>query len=145
MSLPSKKNVDISKAVQTRFKAITAGVDYNYAYANVYLNMESPITSGINITCGDEEPLFADTSETLQHCKTSITIDVIENDESTREVDKQVADLLKSIGTDITWSGLAYNTTHINTYSNVLNQQGEKIANRRIEIEVQYQKNKWSN
>jgi hypothetical protein len=144
MSAPTNMAAGFAELLKTRFLLITAGSTYNYTYAGlVEVNAAAGMDEGVNIRKGDEEPLYKDSSKTYEYCKTPIEIDVITKN-NLKDPDLVVADLLKSIGTDVFFSGTAINTEYINTLSNVPDQEGNLIAHRRIQIEVHYRKNAWS-
>lgn len=140
MSKPVNKASSFSDTLKTQFAAIVTGNDYNYTYASlVFINSASPIEEGINIKKGEEVPLFKDSSETLEYCKTPVDIDIMTKN-NLKDPDLVVADLLKSIGLNKSFSGNAMNTIHVNTLSDVPDQQGNLIAHRRIQIEIYFQR-----
>lgn len=140
MSKPVNKAANFSNTLAAQFRAVTIGDDYNYSYTSfVFVNSAAPIEEGINIKKGEEVPLFKDSSETLEYCKTPIDIDVITKN-NLKDADLVVADLLKSIGLNKNLSGNAMNTIHITTLSNVPDQQGNLIAHRRIQIEIYFRR-----
>lgn len=143
MSKPINISDNLSESLKDQIKAISDLNEYNYTYTKVYTNSAAPIDEGINITKGEEIKLFKDSSETLEYCKTPIVIDIMDKNK-TKNVGLVVSDILKLIGSNHTFSGLAINSEYINTESDVTDQQGNLIATRRINIEVFYKKNIWS-
>jgi hypothetical protein len=149
MSKPLTPDQSIINAMMARFKAITAGTDYYTTFGNnVFDNKKDPFDAsqmpGINLHERNTDPQI-DNSQTKHTCTMSIDIDIVMLEEVDDTAIRQAAaDVLKSIGSDVTWSGLAFNTHHTNTTSDVQNQQGDVVANRRITIEIIYRKNAWS-
>jgi hypothetical protein len=140
MATPINTAADFSETLKTQFSAIAAGVNYNYSYSGLaFVNAASPIAEGINIKKGEEQFLFEDSSSTYHYCKVPIDIDIITKD-NLKNPDLVVADLLKSIGLNKSFSGTAIGTAYINTLSDVPDQQGNLIAHRRIQIEIIFRK-----
>lgn len=144
MSAPVNAAASFADLLKSRFLLITAGSSYNYTYANlVYTNHAAPLDEGVNILKGTEEKLFQDSSKTYDYCKAPIDIDVMTKN-NLKDPDLVVADLLKSIGSNASFTGTAINTEYINTLSNVPDQEGNLIAHRRVQIEVYFRKIAWS-
>ena len=139
----------IIDAIMARFKTIAAGDNYYTTFGdNVFDSRTEPLDDselpGITIHDADE-PVEIDNAENFHTCKITVFIDVIvAKNPAASDIRKAKNDILKSIGTDITWSGLAVITKHITTASNLVNQQGDLVANRRIQIEITYRKPAWS-
>ena len=145
MAKPVAVDEQILDAMKTRFNAITTGSDYNYTYANkVYKKSQSPIDEGVNISKGEENVEQLESSLSLHHCTMMVNIDLIDINADVDKVPLMEADILKSVGTDITWSGKAFNTKHISSEDNPQDQQGNAVGHRRITLEVQYRKNAFS-
>jgi len=144
MSTPTNSAATFADSLKTRFALITAGAEYNYTYANlVYVNHAAALDEGVNIKKGEEEKLFEDSSKTYHYCRAPIEIDVVTKNGS-KNPDLVVADLLKSIASNLSFSNTAINTNYLNTISDVPDQEGNLIAHRRIQIEVIFRKNAWS-
>lgn len=152
MALPTLKDNEIIQAIKTRFSAITAGADYNYAPEKVYDNfpsvaaIESDKTYIINLRENNES--LYDTREqvndTLHDISFNILIDIIGRGYNPAELRKMKSDIYKSIGQDLTWSGLAFHTMFVNARRNGRDAYENIISDWTIEIEIIFRKNAWS-
>ena len=151
MALPQIKDQEIMEAIKTRFLAITAGADYYTTLAGkVFDNKSTPFDANnlieINLVDGNEDLLEEQDSAEVYH---DLSLDVaIEITLARTAVDnrrKIKADILKSIGTDITWGDLAITTEFLNAENDPTDQMGNKVADLRINISISYRKNAWSN
>lgn len=152
MSLPQIKDQEIIDAVKARFNSIVAGDNYYYSYADkVFDNKPNPFEEEnlieINLIDGNEDLLAEQDSTTVLH-DLSLDVGIEISLAGTDAVDnrrKIKADILKSIGTDVTWGGLAITTEFEGNENNPIDQMGNKVADLRINISISYRKNAWSN
>lgn len=152
MALPTLKDNQIIQAIKTRFEAITAGSDYNYAYEKVYDNFP-----GIAAIEGDKLRVLniRETDETLngnrdqssyplQDIRLTVLIDIVGRGYNPAELRKMKSDILKSIGQDDTWGGLAIQTYFVSARRNGRDAYENIISDWTIEIDIVYRKTEWS-
>lgn len=153
MALPSIKDETIMAAIKTRLTAITAGANYYTTFNKVYDNfpgiasVEKAQTKIINLRDLSEEKIgeASEASTQLHDVEMTVEIDVIAKDTDAANIRKMKADILKSIGTDLTWSGAAFHTKYIGSQRNRRDAYGNIISDLTITIGIQYRKNAWSN
>ena len=153
MPTPSIKDDTIIQAVKARFAAIvtTAG-NYFYNYPKVYdviagrSAIPENVTRAINIRDVSDEFLqeSSESSDSLHDIRLNLEIDILVRNHSASDLRKIKADLLKSIGTDLKWGGLAFNTVYLNSQRNRRDAYGEVISDLTISIEIYYRKTAWS-
>lgn len=151
MALPDIKDDTIIAAIKTRLAAITAGSNYYTTFDKVVDNMpgnasfDKDYTKIINIRETNDVLLDEQISDgtTLHDIGLDIDIDVIAKDAAAANLRKMKADILKSINTDLTWSGNAFHTTYRGSQRNKTDQFGSKIADLTISITVLYRKAAW--
>lgn len=151
MALPDIKEHTIIEAMKTRFAAITSGANYYTTFDKVVDNMpgnhsyDKDLTKIINIRETNDTLLEEQESSSVLHdIGLDIDIDVIAKGSAVADIRKMKADILKSINTDLTWSGNAFYTIYRGSQRNKTDQYGNKIADLTISITVQYRKNAWS-
>ena len=150
MALPDIKEHTIIEAMKTRFAAITAGANYYTTFDKVVDNMpgnasfDKDFTKIINIRETNDTLLEElESAGTLHDIGLDIDIDLIAKGSAAADIRKMKADILKSINTDLNWSGSAFTTQYKGSQRNKTDQFGNKIADLTISITVQYRKNVW--
>ena len=152
MAKPSIQDDTIIAAIKTRFEAITAGVDYYTTFDNVYDNfpnvasIEKAATKVINLRDTSEDKLgeASEASQQLDDIDMLVEIDIIARGTEAANIRKMKADILKSIGTDLTWSAAAFHTVYVGSQRNRKDAYGNFISDLTITIGIQYRKNAWS-
>jgi hypothetical protein len=150
MGTPSIKDYTLLEAIKTRLEAVTAtgGSYYNTLLNKVFVNKATPFEStGINIR-DDADQLNGEfiSSTDLEDLEMDVEIDVYAMGSTDYwNILKYKADILKAIGTDLTFSGAAYHTKYIGYQRNKVDQQGNKLGDLTIRIKIFYRKNAWSN
>lgn len=154
MALPNDLDSQITAAIKARFEAITVvGGNYNYAYEEVYDDypggnaaLPESLLRVINIRDNNEalDGTREQANDTLHDIRYTKFIDVIGRGYSAAELRKMKNDILKSIGTDLTWGGLAFHTEFINARRNARDAFGNIISDWTIEIDIIFRKNAWS-
>lgn len=141
MSAPTSKGKQILEAMKTRWDAITTtGINYNYSYAGkVKVSPASPELEGVYINPADDAIDDFESSGTLQDITMNVNVDIVSVNNNTDPFLVEV-DILKSTGQDITWGGLAYKTKHTGSVKQPVDQSGNLICSRRINLEVTYRK-----
>ena len=152
MALPQMKDSDIISAMIARFSAITAGADYNYTYDNIDdkfpqagAALEDGEGKNININQSFEENLgeLSQGNQVLQDVKMTVEINLL-GAGSSADIRKMKADIMKSIGEDLTWGGNAFYTKFISAQYNKKDIYEHKISDLTITIEVQYRQYAWA-
>jgi len=150
MPLADIKENTIIGLMVTRFAAIVAGANYYTTFDKVVDNMPGNATYDkdknkiINIRDTSDTMLEEqESAQTLHDIGIDVDIDIIAKGTAAADIRKMKADILKSINTDLTWSGNAFNTLYIGSQRNKTDQFGNKIADLTISIRVQYRKNAW--
>lgn len=150
MALPDIKEDTIIGAIKTRLAALTAGSNYYTTFDKVVDNMpanasyDKDYTKIINIRETNDTLLEEqESASTLHDIGLDIDIDVIAKGTAVANIRKMKADILKSINTDLTWSGNAFTTFYRGSQRNKTDQYGNVIADLTISITVQYRKNAW--
>jgi len=151
MALPSIEDDQIIAAMKLRFEAITAGADYYTTFEKVYDNfpniasIEKAKIKIINLRdVSDDKRGQAESSQSLDDIDMLVEIDIIARGSEAANIRKMKADILKSIGTDLTWGGLAFDTNYIGSQRNRKDIYGNVISDLTITIGIQYRKNAWS-
>ena len=154
MPLASLQDDQIIQAIKTRFEAITVvGGNYNYAFEEVYDNfptgnaaISESLTRVINIRETNEalDGVRNQPSYGIEDIRLTVFIDLIVRGYSATEIRKMKSDIYKSIGQDLTWGALAFNTEFVNARRNGRDAYDNIISNWTIEIDIIYRKNSWS-
>lgn len=152
MALPNNIDNQIIQAIKTRFESITAGSDYNYTYDKVYDDfpsvaaIEESKTKVINIRVNYEslDGTREKANDTIHDIRLTVLIDLIARGYSASDVRKMKSDILKSIGQDLTWGGLAFHTEFVNASRNGRDAFDNVISDWTITIDIIYRKNSWS-
>ena len=153
MAKPDITDNTIMAAIKTRFEAITAGSDYYTTFEKVYDNfpnvasIEKANTKIINLRDVSDDKIgeASEASQQLDDIDMLVEIDVIARGAEAANIRKMKADILKSIGTDLTWSAAAFKTRYIGSQRNRKDIYGNIISDLTITIGIQYRKNAWSN
>jgi len=136
-------------ALQTRLLTITTGADYYNTFSpNVFVAKTTPFETnelpGINIQDKTEEFLNASTgADDYAELDLIVEVNIITTGSTAAEVRQMKADVLKSIGTDVTFDALAINTKYIGSERNKADQTGNKIADCSISIGFVYLNKAW--
>lgn len=152
MSLPTLQDDQIIQAIKTRFESITAGSDYNYSFDIVYDNfpgvaaIEESKTKIINIRENNEslDGTREMANDTLHDIRFTVLIDLIARGYTPADLRKMKSDIYKSIGQDLTWGALAFNTEFVNARRNGRDAFDNIISDWTIEIDITFRKNAWS-
>lgn len=152
MALPSIIDDQIISAIKTRFEAIAVGSDYYTTFEKVYDNfpniasIEAVKTKIINLRDVSEDKLgeASESSKQLHDIDMLVEIDIIAKGSEAVNIRKMKADILKSIGTDLTWGALAFDTNYISSQRNRKDIYGKYISDLTITIGIQFRKNAWS-
>ena len=137
---------DIVDAMKTRFLTIaTSGGYHNTLSGKVHIYYGKTTLSGtlVDITDGDET-YEQKASGAVWDRRMTVTI-AIKTDTSTSDtVARQlVADIHKSIGTDVTWGGKAIDTTPVSSSIEVEHEES-RIAGATVTVEVLYRTGAWA-
>lgn len=150
MAKPDTTDEAIIAAVKTRFESITAGADYYTTFDKVFDNHpggHAAISKNnnkiINLRDSAEDFLQTDAGEFYHDVEMQLEIDIIAKGSSAADIRKMKADILKSIGTDIEWSGLAFYTHYVGSVRNKTDQMGNLVADITITIGIQFRRNAW--
>jgi hypothetical protein len=148
MATPTIKDDEILDAIKTRLEAITTtgGSYYNTFTNKVFKNKPTPMeATGINIR--DDSDVLAGSlvsSADLEDIEFDVEIDVVAIGADLQNILKIKADILKSIGTDLAFSGKAYHTQYVGYTRNKFDQLGNKLGDLTIRIKIWYRKTAWS-
>lgn len=143
MATATIKDQQIIDAIKAAINTIAAGAEY-YTTLTAYDSEPSPIDDGVNIHEGDEEIIGSVSSGTIHDCRLPVYLDIVLKNADAANIRKAKADVLKCLYNTNMLGGLAFNIQHIRTETNLLDQNGNLIAHRRIVIEVYYRKNAFS-
>lgn len=152
MAKPTIDDHNIIEKIKTKISAIVAGADYYYTYAssNVsdWYSGEPNLKNHdywIDVKDNEEDMLeILESSDTLHDLNLMIDIDITAVGTRKDNIRKMKADILKCIGNNRTWDGLAFDTRYLGHFRNAVDHTLRKVADLRIRIEVQYRKNAWS-
>lgn len=152
MAKPSIQDDTIIAAIKTRLEAITSGADYYTTFDDVYDNfpniasIEKASTKIINLRDLSEDKIgeASEASQQLDDIDMLVEIDIVAKGAEAVNIRKMKADILKSIGTDLTWSAAAFHTRYISSQRNSKDAYGNFISDLTITIGIQYRKNAWS-
>jgi len=127
-----------------------AGTEYYTTFAAVFDNKQTPWESsempGVNIKDVSDEPLDEqESSQQLHDIGLLIQVDVVAQGTDVATKRNMKTDILKSINTDVTWSGYAFYTEYMHSEFDAQDQQGNKISDVTILFLVKYRKNAWGN
>jgi hypothetical protein len=150
MALPTLHDNLIITAIKTAFETLKTAqaATYHITAKSVFDTNAATIVDterpAYNISEGDEEFLQEDASSTVHDNKIQVYIDLIAD--TVLELRKMKADAMKVIKANLQWgySSWILTTYYVTTLRNVVDHQGNLIADRRIIIEVQYRKTAWS-
>lgn len=154
MSLPNSLDNQITAAIKARFEAITViGGNYNYAYEKVYddlpggnASVPGSIVRAINLRDNNEalDGTREYANDSLHDIRYTKFIDIIGRGYTAAELRKMKNDILKSIGSDLTWGALAFHTEFVNARRNGRDAYENIISDWTIEIDIIFRKNAWS-
>ena len=140
MALPTLYDQIIIDAIKAAL-AVTAGVNYHVTPLKIFDSQPAPIAQDempcYNVLDDNDDFLQTDSSQTIDDYTLTGFIDILAADAATAR--KMRADACKVIKANRTW-GLAnvLDTKIVGIRTNVIDQIGNLVANKRIEIEVQY-------
>lgn len=137
---------DIVDAMKTRFASITTIGGYHNTLTgkvNIYYGKTTSTGTLVDITDG-EERYEQMAGGAVWDRRMAVTIG-IETDASTSDtVARQlIEDIWKSIGTDVTWSGKAIDTTPVSSNIEVEHEE-KRIAGATCTVEVLYRTGAWA-
>ncbi|MBK8609069.1 MAG: hypothetical protein IPL84_03780 [Chitinophagaceae bacterium] len=153
MALPNSLDNQITAAMKTRFESIAAGGDYNYAYEKVYddlpggnASVPESIARAINLRDNNQalDGTREQVNDTLHDVRYTKLVDIIGRGYTGAELRKMLNDVMKSIGQDLTWGGLAFHTEFVNARRNGRDAYENIISDWTIEIDIIFRKNAWS-
>jgi len=134
------KRQQIVDAIKTRFQAI-ASVDSGRVYRHLDLNVDS-ITEPTIIYRDMESPVTYLTG--VNDHRMRLEVDVLDNgktaDDGVREL---MQDVLTAINQDITWGGLAIDTTAI-SYDLKTTTAGKRLAGGMMSFDILYRTGEWA-
>lgn len=151
MSLPSVKDNEIIQALKTRLGSIQTGSNYKFTPNTVFDNFPDIAAYGedesyvLNIRdVSDENSLESISSDDLQDISLGVEIDIVARGFTPAQVREMKADVLKAIGSDTTFGGLAFHTKYLGAQKNKRDAYGQVITGWTIMIEIHYRKTAWS-
>ncbi len=145
----SSTRQQIVDAVKARFVAITTGNGYD---ANVQKLAEWQLTpfeaadlTAITISDPTEETLISDKNSGSYTRQLTIVADAVltEADATAARARTLLADLVKAVGVDPTWSGLARYSLPVRAEVKV-DEAGQRIGGVRLEFIVEYSRKPWA-
>lgn len=96
----------------------------------------------INFRLADNQPEESTSNTFIHTINQDLEVDMIGL--TPEEVTEIYADVLKIIGQNLTLNGLAISVKRGNTYNEPTDQQGNKVADRRLVVTIKYRTNAWS-
>lgn len=136
---------DIVDAMKTRFLTIAPTSYHNTLLGKVTIHNAIPVASGLAVNIMDTDESYGEYLAGA-YWDRSLTVDIaIETDGTSSDttVRSLMEDIIKSIGTDRTWSGKAIDTSIVS--SNIEVQHEEKrITGATVTVRVLYRTGAWA-
>jgi len=145
--IPDLARINILEKIQEKISSINNINEYYFDYSGkVFINKQTIFTNlGINIRA-NENSLSSnnESSSTLWNCNFIVEIDIVcTNAIELSNLFKYEADILKCIGTNLSWDGLAINTEYQTSIYYNIDQLGNKIGDVTIRLLIFYRQNAW--
>lgn len=140
---------DIIDNIILRFTGIKKELGYKTTVITVDDNRSTPYEEdelpAINIIDGTIELTSVQLSCATYHTMDMyVDINIITANDDVLYIRNLINDVQKAIGVDVTWGGLAIDTTLVGIDRDIVDQQNNKIANAKIRIKITYRKKQWS-
>jgi hypothetical protein len=145
----NSKRADIMAAFVTRMQGITIVGGYATDIGKKVTEWKltpygASETEGLDIkdVGNTPDPDFAASGVWAWRMKIKVLVLAVKGTTTGTYIRSVIADILKAVGTDITWGGLAI-TTHQPEDNMVVDEQGKIIGDAEVDVEISYNTPRW--